>query len=59
VRAEVTSDGEVERFEFELDGLGQNADFLRLIRDRKVETLHTLETTLEQVFIELTGRALG
>jgi fluoroquinolone transport system ATP-binding protein len=59
LRVEVTSDGGVERFEFDLDGLGENAGFLRLLRERKLETLHTLETSLEQVFIELTGRTLG
>jgi fluoroquinolone transport system ATP-binding protein len=59
LRAEVAADGGVERFEFDLDGLGENAAFLSLLRERKLETLHTLETTLEQVFIEVTGRRLS
>jgi fluoroquinolone transport system ATP-binding protein len=59
VRVEVAADGGTECFEFDLDGLGEDAAFLRLLRERKLETLHTLETTLEQVFIEVTGRSLA
>lgn len=44
---------------FELDGLGQNTDFLSLIEDTKnIETIHTQETTLEHIFIEVTGQEL-
>jgi fluoroquinolone transport system ATP-binding protein len=59
LRVEVAAGGGMERLEFDLDGLGENAAFLRLLRERKLETLHTLETTLEQVFIEVTGRTLA
>jgi fluoroquinolone transport system ATP-binding protein len=59
VRVEVAANGGIERFEFDLDGLGEDAEFLRLLRERKLETLHTLETTLDQVFIEVTGRSLA
>ena len=59
LRVEVAADGGTRGFEFDLDGLGENAEFLRLLRERKLETLHTLETTLEQVFIEVTGRSLA
>lgn len=44
--------------EFPLDGLGENPDFLELLRGSKVETLHSLEATLEDVFIRVTGRGL-
>ncbi len=33
-RVEVASGGGVERFEFDLDGLGENPDFLALLRER-------------------------
>jgi fluoroquinolone transport system ATP-binding protein len=43
---------------FPLDGLGHSSEFLSLLRDERIETLHTQETTLEHVFIDLTGRSL-
>ena len=44
--------------EFSLDGLGDDKDFLSLIRAKRIETIHTEEATLEDVFIETTGRRL-
>ena len=43
---------------FPLDGLGDNEEFLRLIRDHRIRTIHSQETTLERVFLEVTGREL-
>ena len=51
-------DGRPGRREFPLDGLGANADFLALLRDGDVHTLHTQEATLEDVFIRVTGYSL-
>jgi fluoroquinolone transport system ATP-binding protein len=45
--------------DYPLQGIGENADFLRVLRSETVETIHTQETTLEQVFVRLTGRDLG
>jgi fluoroquinolone transport system ATP-binding protein len=59
LRVEVAADGGLRTLEFPLEGLGANADFLRVLREEKLETLHTQETTLEQVFIAVTGRALS
>ena len=58
VRVESLLGGERARRDFALDGLGDNAEFLELLRSSRVETLHTLEATLEQIFIEVTGRKL-
>jgi len=44
--------------EFPLIGLGEREDFLTLLRESEVQTIHTLEATLEDVFIEITGREL-
>jgi len=44
--------------EFELDKLGHNQSFIELIRDYEVRTIHSMETTLEEVFIKVTGRRL-
>lgn len=46
--------------EFPLDGLGKNSEFLKLIQsDYQIETIHTQETTLEKIFIEVTGEELN
>ena len=51
--------GDAGRREFPLDGLGENADFLALLRDADLRTLHTQEATLEDVFLRVTGHGLG
>ncbi len=45
--------------EFPLDGLGENAAFFNLLKSAsRLETIHTQETTLENIFIEVTGEEL-
>lgn len=44
--------------EFALDDLGHNTDFLGFLRQGPVQQIHTLEATLEEVFIEVTGKSL-
>lgn len=58
VRVEYEVNAHTEAQEFALDGLGQNEAFLALLRDQQVETIHTKEATLEDVFIQTTGRRL-
>jgi fluoroquinolone transport system ATP-binding protein len=58
VRVETVSDGTRLESEFPVGGLADNADFLRLLRSGAVETIHTLETTLDDVFVQVTGRPL-
>lgn len=43
---------------FALNGLGENAAFFDLLRSHPIETMHTQEATLEDVFIQITGRSL-
>jgi len=59
VRVEYRADGVLSSREFELEGLAANAEFLDTLRERELETIHTQETSLERVFIELTGRELS
>lgn len=57
VRVEIVgADGPATR-DFELEGLGGNEDFLALLRGG-VRSLRTLEASLEDVFIQVTGRSL-
>ncbi len=41
-----------------LDGLGENGNFINALREKRVTSIHSKERTLEDVFIELTGRGL-
>ena len=59
VRIEYRDDGAVRTREFDLDGLGRNGEFLEIIRERPIETIHTLDATLENVFLQVTGARLA
>ena len=51
---------EIQHREFPLDGLGDNDEFIGLLQSAaRLETIHTQETTLENIFIEVTGRELA
>lgn len=58
VRVECRQDGSTVSREFPLAGIGENPEFLALLRAGTVETIHTQEATLEDVFIATTGRRL-
>jgi fluoroquinolone transport system ATP-binding protein len=59
VRVEIRSpDGVLRRAEYPLDGLGHNAEFLAFLAGADIETIHSLDATLEDVFIAVTGRRL-
>ena len=44
--------------EFPLAGLGENEAFCDFIKQGEVKRIHTLEATLEEVFIRVTGKTL-
>ncbi|MEQ9378897.1 MAG: ABC transporter ATP-binding protein [Imperialibacter sp.] len=50
------ADGQMQ--EFPLAGLGENAGFTSFIRLGEVNKIHTLEASLEEVFIKVTGKPL-
>ena len=58
VRVEYRQSGRAGCAAFALDTLGQNEDFYRLLRSAEVQTIHTQEATLEDIFIQVTGRRL-
>lgn len=58
VRVEYITSRGLHRREFPLKGLGDNPEFLEILRKEEVETIHTQETTLEEIFIEVTGSRL-
>lgn len=57
VRVEARRNGRLETAEFDLDSLGRNDEFAALVRGG-VETIHTEEATLEDVFLAVTGTEL-
>ncbi|MCB9745350.1 MAG: ABC transporter ATP-binding protein [Alphaproteobacteria bacterium] len=50
--------GAAQRARFPLDGLAEQAEFQRILREERVEAMHSQETTLEDVFVQVTGRRL-
>ncbi|AOS61888.1 ABC transporter ATP-binding protein [Actinoalloteichus hymeniacidonis] len=44
---------------FPLDSLADDADFHTLLRTKQVETIHSGEATLDDVFVEATGRSVA
>ena len=46
--------------DFPLDGLIENPEFVALMRSgSRIEMIHTQESTLDNIFIEVTGQELG
>ena len=58
VRVEFGDADTPDRADFPLDGLADDNAFLAALRRPDVQTVHSLETSLEDVFVQLTGRAL-
>lgn len=59
VRVEYRANGQIARRDFRLAGLGDDPAFLGLLRSGVVQTIHTREATLEEIFINVTGRSLS
>lgn len=58
VRVDYRANGRLHSEEFGLPELGRNESFLALLRGDGVETIHTQEASLDDIFIEVTGREL-
>lgn len=58
VSVEYRTDSTLEQQQFSLSEIGANETFQELLRGEQIETIHTDEATLEDVFIEVTGKAL-
>jgi fluoroquinolone transport system ATP-binding protein len=44
---------------FDLKGLGQNPEFQKLITQFEIESIHSKEATLDEIFIKVTGKTLS
>jgi len=58
VNVEYLINGSLQKEEFTLADLGSNSRFLSLLNSGQVQTIHTAEATLDDVFIKVTGRQL-
>lgn len=58
VKVEYIDHRQVKGEEFDLDTINNNRQFLEIIQNKKIKTIHSGEATLEDVFIKLTGRKL-
>ncbi len=45
--------------DFPIHNLGVNSEFLELIKTNEIDKIHTLEATLEEVFLKVTGKTLS
>ncbi len=55
---EVQVEGQNEVLSYELNHIGQNQDFLNLLANNNIRTIHSKEASLEDVFIKITGESL-
>lgn len=53
------SGGQLATAEFPMDGLADDPAFHALLRNHHVETIHSAEASLDDVFVETTGRRLA
>lgn len=59
VRVQVREEnGAIAEHQFALDSLHQNQGFLDLLAQKEIESLHSQESSLEEVFIAATGKTL-
>jgi len=58
VQLEFQMNGSRHEQSFDLKNLGENVDFMRILKSAEIKTIHSCEATLEDIFIKLTGRNL-
>ncbi len=59
VNIEYYKNDDIINEKFNIDSYGTDQNFLNIIKNYKTRTLHSQETTLEDVFIKVTGRSLS
>jgi fluoroquinolone transport system ATP-binding protein len=56
LKVEYLEGDEMKHQEFPMDGLHQQSAFQGLLQDHKIITMHSQETSLDQIFIQITGK---
>ena len=55
IKVEYKENKQIMTQEFPMEEIGQNQDFMTLLKTKDIETIHSGETTLEEIFIKVTG----
>jgi fluoroquinolone transport system ATP-binding protein len=55
VKIEYKENSHTNTKEFPMKDIGKNEDFLKILETKDIETIHSGETTLEDIFIKVTG----
>lgn len=55
VKVEYRQNGKINEALFEMEGIGTNKAFIDLLNTKQIETIHSGETTMEDIFIKVTG----
>ena len=55
---DVQVEGQEKPAQFPLEKLGENQEFINLIRANSIETIHSKEASLDEIFIKVTGKTL-
>ncbi|NBG87651.1 ABC transporter ATP-binding protein [Isachenkonia alkalipeptolytica] len=55
VEVEYEKEGKMENRVFSLDGLHEDEEFFQVVKNHRIITMHSKETTLDDIFIEITG----
>lgn len=58
LRLEYAEGGKMIEKQFPLAHIGENHEFFEIMKDKNIKTIHSQEATLEDIFIQLTGREL-
>lgn len=58
VNVEYLKDDQLKKKEFNLRSLGENQEFIDILRSGSVQTMHSAEATLDDIFIKATGRQI-
>ena len=59
VQIEFGANGHLEKALFALEGLAENGRFQEILRHNNIQTIHSQEASLSDIFIEVTGAELG
>ncbi len=59
IKVEYKENGKTVGVEFPMDDIANNEAFFDILKSKEIETLHSGETTLEEIFIQVTGVGLN
>lgn len=55
ITIEYSENCKVRKEKFSMDNIGENKAFMKLLKEKEIETVHSGETGLDEIFIKITG----